>query len=26
MFAAAITTPDGGKALPNLQYAKPSLK
>ena len=26
MFAAAITTPDGSKALPNLQYAKPSLK
>lgn len=26
MFVAAITTPDGGKALPNLQYAKPSLK
>ena len=22
----AITTPDGSKALPNLQYAKPSLK
>ncbi|MBS5872180.1 MAG: family 20 glycosylhydrolase [Porphyromonas sp.] len=26
MFAAAITTPDGSKALPNLQYAKPNLK
>ena len=26
MFAAAITTPDGSKALLNLQYAKPSLK
>ena len=26
MFAAAITTHDGSKALPNLQYAKPSLK
>ena len=26
MFTAAITTPDGSKALPHLQYAKPTLK
>ena len=26
MFTAAITTTDGSKALPNLQYAKPSIK
>ncbi len=26
MFAAAITTADGSKALPHLQYAKPPIK
>ena len=26
MFTAAITTTDGSKALPNLQYAKPNIK